>query len=89
MAELGEETAQVHESQRVVLWAALLLPWPPHDPLHHIHFQRLLEAEASPNRADKYTKERFCEMEEMKVRGGKKSKMSGKLIVDCERPLLM
>ncbi len=63
VAELREETAQVHESQRVVLWAALLLPWPPHDPLHHIHFQRLLEAEASPDRADKYTKERFCEME--------------------------
>lgn len=37
VAELREEAAQVHESQRVVLRAALLLPRPPHDPLHHIH----------------------------------------------------
>lgn len=37
VAQLGEEAAQVHEAQSVVLGAALLLPRPPHDPLHHVH----------------------------------------------------
>lgn len=37
MAQLGEEPAEVHQAQGVVLWTALLLPRPPHDPLHHVH----------------------------------------------------
>lgn len=37
VAQLGEETAQVHQAQGVVLRAALLLPRPPHDSLHHVH----------------------------------------------------
>lgn len=37
VAELCEETPQVHQPQRIVLGAALLLPGPAHDPLHHIH----------------------------------------------------
>lgn len=48
MAEFGEEAAQVHQAQRVVLGTAFLLPWPAHDPLHHVHLERLRQAKASP-----------------------------------------
>lgn len=48
VAQLREETAQVHEAQCVVLRAALVLPRPPHDPLHHVHLRRLLQAKAGP-----------------------------------------
>lgn len=48
VAQLREEAAQVHEAQRVVLRAALVLPRPPHDPLHHVHLQWLLQAKAGP-----------------------------------------
>lgn len=37
VAQLGEEPSEVHQAQGVVLRAALLLPRPPHDPLHHVH----------------------------------------------------
>lgn len=37
MAQLAEEAAEVHQAQGVVLRTALLLPRPPHDPLHHVH----------------------------------------------------
>lgn len=55
VAQLGEEAAQVHEAQRVVLRAALVLPRPPHDPLHHVHLQRLLQAKAGPEGEEKQT----------------------------------
>lgn len=48
VAQLREEPTEVHEAQRVVLRAALVLPRPPHDPLHHVHLQRLLQAKAGP-----------------------------------------
>lgn len=48
VAQLGEEAPQVHEAQRVVLGAALLLPGPAHDPLHHVHLERLRQAKGSP-----------------------------------------
>lgn len=37
VTEFGEEAPQVHQTQGIVLGAALLLPRPPHDPLHHVH----------------------------------------------------
>lgn len=37
VAQFREEASQVHQTQGVVLGTALLLPRPPHDPLHHVH----------------------------------------------------
>lgn len=37
MTELCEEATKMHQAQRIILGATLLLPWPAHDPLHHIH----------------------------------------------------
>lgn len=48
VAQLGEEAAQVHQTQGVVLGAALLLPRPPHDPLHHVHLERLCQTKGGP-----------------------------------------
>lgn len=48
VAQLGEEAAQVHQTQGVVLRAALLLPRPPHDPLHHVHLERLCQTKGGP-----------------------------------------
>lgn len=48
MAQLWEEASQVHQAERVVLGAALLLPWPPHDPFHHVHLERLRQGKGSP-----------------------------------------
>lgn len=53
MAELCEEATQMHQTQRVVLRATLLLPWPAHDPLHHIHLDWLLEALLYPVQKEK------------------------------------
>lgn len=48
VAQLGEEAPQVHQAERVVLRAALLLPRPPHDPFHHVHLERLCQGKGSP-----------------------------------------
>lgn len=48
VAQLGEQAAQVHQAQGVVLRAALLLPRPPHDPLHHVHLERLCQTKSGP-----------------------------------------
>lgn len=48
MAQLSEEPAEVHQSQGVVLRAALLLPWAPHDPLHHVHLGGLVINTCNP-----------------------------------------
>ena len=48
VAQLGEKASQVHQAQRVVLGAALLLPRPTHDPLHHVHLERLCETKGGP-----------------------------------------
>lgn len=48
VAQLGEQAPQVHQAQGVVLGAALLLPRPPHDPLHHVHLERLCQGKGSP-----------------------------------------
>lgn len=48
VAQFGEEASQVHQAQRVVLGAALLLPRPPHDPFHHVHLERLCQSKGSP-----------------------------------------
>lgn len=48
VAQLGEEAPQVHEAERVVLGAALVLPGPPHDPFHHVHLERLCQGKGSP-----------------------------------------
>lgn len=48
VAQFWEKAAQVHQAQRIVLGAALLLPRPPHDPLHHVHLERLCQGKGSP-----------------------------------------
>lgn len=49
MAQLSEEPAEVHQSQGIVLRAALLLPWAPHDPLHHVHLGGLVINTCNPD----------------------------------------
>lgn len=48
VAQLGEQAAQVHQAKGVVLRAALLLPRPPHDPLYHVHLERLCQTKSGP-----------------------------------------
>lgn len=48
VAQFREQASQVHQAQCVVLGAALLLPRPPHDPLHHVHLERLCQGKGSP-----------------------------------------
>lgn len=55
MTELCEEATQMHQAQCIILGATLLLPWPAHDPLHHIHLDWLLEAPLYPVQKEKQT----------------------------------
>lgn len=48
MAQFREEATEMHQAQRIVLGTALLLPWPPHDSLYHVHLQRLCQGKGSP-----------------------------------------
>lgn len=85
MAEFGEEAAQVHQAQGVVLGAALLLTRPPHDPLHHVHLQRLAQDEARPERKRK-TPVGPCKKKKCSLRASPQQRRISKSLCDLVLP---
>lgn len=69
VAQFREEASQVHQAQSIVLGAALLLPGPPHDPLHHVHLERLCQGKGGPADGRKEVKDMWQSIATYKLLG--------------------